>query len=94
MSVEPRNVQDVARLLRQREDLGFDEIFLEGLTREQVLRAIYEARGEVRGGAPADREGAPEPDRAPEDPSELDGPAIAFGVQYFSAQLIGSQAIQ
>ena len=33
------------RFLRQRQDLGLDEIFLEGLTREQVLSAAAEARG-------------------------------------------------
>ena len=34
----------LARFLRQRADLGVDEIFLEGLTREEVLQAAAEAR--------------------------------------------------
>ena len=44
MSADPRNIEAAARFLRQREDLGLDEIFLEGLTREQVLLAAAEAR--------------------------------------------------
>lgn len=44
MSAELRDIRDIARFLRQREDLGLDEVFLEGLTREQVLRAAGESR--------------------------------------------------
>ena len=48
------------RFLRQRQDLGLDEIFLEELTREQVLSAAAEARGGLRieRGRPPDRETA------------------------------------
>ena len=73
MSAEPRNIQDVARFLRQREDLGLDEIFLEGLTREQVLRAASEARRGVSG----ERIGAPEHRTARADPSEADGVEVS-----------------
>ena len=48
MSAEPRDIRDLARFLSQREDLGLDEVFLEGLTREQVLRAAGGARREAR----------------------------------------------
>ena len=68
MSAEPRNIRDIARFLRQREDFGLGEIFLEGLTREQVLRAASEARKGVWG----DRIGAPEPRTARADPGETD----------------------
>jgi len=80
VSTEPRNIRDVARFLRQRGELGLDEIFLERLTREQVLRAANEARaqasdeasgeaggeasGEARRGAQAERRGVPA--RAPD----------------------------
>ncbi len=81
MSVEPRHVQEVARLLRQRGDLGLDEIFLEGLTREQVLQAADEARAEVRRGAQPQRRGVPERasghETARAGPSESDGLEIS-----------------
>jgi DNA polymerase len=48
VSAEPRYIRDLARFLSQREDLGLDEVFLEGLTREQVLRAAGGARREAR----------------------------------------------
>ena len=48
MSAEPRDIRDLARFLSQREDLGLDEVFLEGLTREQVLRTVGGARREAR----------------------------------------------
>ncbi|MCH7892469.1 MAG: hypothetical protein IH921_13290, partial [Gemmatimonadetes bacterium] len=77
MSAEPRNVRDVARFLRQREDLGLGEIFLERLTREQVLQAADEARAEVRRGAQPERRGVPERasghETARAGPSEPDG---------------------
>ena len=44
MSADPRNIRDAVRFLQQREDLGFHELFLEGLTREQVFLAATEAR--------------------------------------------------
>ena len=72
MSAEPRSIRDVARFLRQREDLGLDEIFLEGLTREQVLRAAGEARS-----AQTERRGVPEHETARADPSEHDGLEIS-----------------
>ena len=76
MSAEPRNIRDVARFLRQQGELGLGEIFLERLTREQVLRAANEARaeaggeasgeasGKARRGAQAERRGVPA--RAPD----------------------------
>ena len=73
MSAEARSIRDVARFLRQREDLGLDEIFLEGLTREQVLRAA----GEARRGAQPERRGVPEHETARADPSERDGVEIS-----------------
>ena len=73
MSAELRNVRDVALFLRQREDLGLDEIFLERLTREQVLRAA----GEARSGAQAERRGAPEHETARADPNEREGVEIS-----------------
>ena len=48
MSADRKNIEDAARFLRQREDLGLDELFLEGLTREQVLLAAAEARKGLR----------------------------------------------
>jgi uracil-DNA glycosylase family 4 len=73
VSAEPRSIQDVARFLRQREDLGLDEIFLEGLTREQVLRAA----GEARRSGQRERRGAPEHETARADPSEADGVEVS-----------------
>ena len=73
MSAEPRNIRDVARFLSQREDLGLDELFLEGLTREQVLRAV----GEARWGAQPERGGVPEHETARADVSEPDGLEIS-----------------
>jgi uracil-DNA glycosylase family 4 len=55
VSADPSNIRDAVRFLAQREDLGLDEIFLEGLTREQVLLAAAEARRGLHtepGGAP------------------------------------------
>ncbi len=47
---DPIDTSDFARYLRQRADLGLDEIFLEGLTRDEVLEVVAEAR---RGAASA-----------------------------------------
>ena len=44
MSADPKDLREIARFLRQREDLGVDEIFLERLTRHQVLHDAAEAR--------------------------------------------------
>ncbi|MEE8147444.1 MAG: uracil-DNA glycosylase [Longimicrobiales bacterium] len=79
MSAEPRstgppNVEEIARFLRQRADLGLDEIFLEGFTREQVLRAAAEARTSVH----RQQRGAPEHEPAsilPSDGDEVEIPA-------------------
>ena len=68
MSADPANIRDAVRFLRQRADLGLDEIFLEGLTREQVLLAVAEAR---RGLHTAPR-GAPEHEITPADATEGD----------------------
>jgi uracil-DNA glycosylase family 4 len=73
VSAEPRSIRDVARFLSQRADLGLDELFLEGLTREQVLRAA----GEARRGAQPERRGVPEHETARADPSEPDGLEIS-----------------
>ncbi len=73
MSAELRDVRDLARFLRQREDFGLGEIFLDSLTREQVLRAV----GEVRRGAQPERQGSPEHETARADPSERDGMEIS-----------------
>ena len=61
MSPDRRDIRDVARFFRQREDLGLDEIFLEGLTREQVLKAAAEA---CRAAAEARKGAGSEPGRA------------------------------
>jgi DNA polymerase len=60
VSVGPKYIRDVVRFLRQREDLGLDEIFLERLTRDQVLLAAAEARS----GAQTERTRAPEHETA------------------------------
>ncbi len=44
MSAEPKDIRDVVRFLQQGADLGLGEIFLEGLTRNEVLMAVAEAR--------------------------------------------------
>ncbi len=64
-STGPPDVEEIARFLRQREDLGLDEIFLEGFTREQVLHAAAKARTAVHR-PPSD---APEHETAPVLPS-------------------------
>ena len=71
MSADPRNVRDFAHFLRQREELGLGEIFLETLTREQVLMAVAEAGR----GSQTERRGTPETARAR--PSERDGVEIS-----------------
>ena len=68
MSADPQDIRDVARFLRQRGDVGLDEIFLEGLTREQVLRIVAEARG----GVPTEPRVAPEHEAGRPDPDEGD----------------------
>ena len=73
MSTDPKDIRDVARFLRQREDLGLDEIFLERLTREQVLMAAAEARR----GSHTEHGGTPEHGMARADPSEGDGVEIS-----------------
>jgi DNA polymerase len=86
VSPGPKDLADIARFLRQREELGLNEIFLDGLTREQVLDAAAEARRsatEDRGSPhrnprvdPGDGDGlvAPPPDV---DLAELDYPELA-----------------
>ena len=69
MSVDPKDIRDVVHFLRQREDLGPDEIFLERLTRDQVLMAVAEARR----GAHTPTAGAPKREIARADPGEGDG---------------------
>ena len=75
MSADPRDIRDVVRFLRQREDLGLGEIFLEGLTRDQVLMAAAEAQ--ARGGAQTEGTGAPESETAHADASDGDGVEIS-----------------
>ena len=65
MSTDPRDIRDVVKFLRQREDLGLGEIFLERLTRDQVLLAAAEARR----GARTEWMGTPEQETARADPS-------------------------
>jgi uracil-DNA glycosylase family 4 len=91
MSADPKAVREVARFLRQREDFGVREIFLEGLTRTEVLRAALEARKEVsppledRGGASpagaARRRVPEEPLRAPESGTQRPPPRDDGGVK-------------
>ena len=79
MSTEPRSARDVARFLRQQEDLGLDEIFLEEFTREQILRVVGEARTRVatrRRGA-GEQETAHEHARARTDPREDDSAEVS-----------------
>ncbi len=71
MSADPRDIRDVVRFLQQREDLGLGEIFLEVLTRDQVLEAAAEAQ--ARSGAQTERTVVPEHEPAPADASEGDG---------------------
>ena len=73
MSTDPRDIRDVVKFLRQREDLGLGEIFLERLTRDQVLLAAAEARR----GARTEWMGTPEQETARADPSEGDGLGIS-----------------
>ena len=75
MRADPRDIRDVVRFLRQREDLGLGEIFLERLTRDQVLLAAAEAQ--ARSGAPTEGTGAPEHEPARADASEGDGVEIS-----------------
>ncbi len=72
MRADSRDIRDVARFLRQREELGLNEIFLDRLTRDQVLMAVAEARK----GAQTERAGAPERKVSRADPSEGDGVEI------------------
>ena len=74
------SASDGARLLRQRVEMGGQDIFLEGLTREQALALARAARvhgaGEVRAGAPAPgapARGAPARER-PAGPAGAPGP--------------------
>ena len=69
MSEGSGEFRDVARFLRQREELGLDEIFLEGLTRKQVLMAVAKARRGVQ----SERDAAPEHETVRADPSQSDG---------------------
>ena len=85
MSTDPKDIRDVVRFLRQREDLGLGEIFLERLTREQVLMAAAEARR----GAQTEWMGAPEHETARADPSggdglEISSPAVDLTVLKYS----------
>ena len=73
MSADPRDIRDVVRFLRQQEDLGLGEIFLERLTRDQVLVAAAEARS----GARAERTGAQEHEPVRADASEGNGVEIS-----------------
>ncbi len=73
MSADPKNLEDVARFLRQQEDLSLDEIFLEGPTREQVLIAVAGARRGVH----TKRSGATVHETARADPTEDDGVEIS-----------------
>ncbi len=69
MSADPRNAREVAHFLRQREELGLGEIFLERLTREQVFMAVSEARR----GSHTERRGTAKHETARARPSERDG---------------------
>lgn len=69
MSAEPKGIGDVARFLQQRDDLGLGDIFLEKLTRDQVLMAAAEARR----GAQTERVPAPARETVRADPDEGDG---------------------
>ena len=85
MSAEPRSVREVARFLRQQEDLGLDEIFLEEHTREQILSTVGEARAqEVARERGTAREHATvlEHARPRTDPSEDDRVEIAPEVDF------------
>jgi len=73
VSADPRDIRDVAHFLRQREDLGLNEIFLEGLTRERVLVAAAEARRRAR----TEGTGASQHKTARADPSEGAGLEIS-----------------
>ena len=75
MSAAPRDIRDVVQFLRQREDLGLGEIFLEKLTRDQVLLAAAEAR--ARSSAQTVRTGAQEHEPARADAIEGDGVEIS-----------------
>ena len=73
MSPDRKRVRNIARFLRQREDLGLGEIFLEGLTRDQVLMAAAEARGSAQ----TERTDAPEHETTRADPVEGEGEEIS-----------------
>jgi uracil-DNA glycosylase family 4 len=79
VSADRTNIEDAARFLRQREDLGLDEIFLEGLTREQLLSAVAEARrgAYAERGRPTEREAAHADETAPAAPTGDDGVEIS-----------------
>jgi len=77
VSADPKDIRDVARFLRQREDLGLGDIFLEGLTRDQVFMAVAEARQ----GLHAKRSGAPERETADTEPNESDGQGERDGAE-------------
>lgn len=88
MSVGPkegagrRSVEEVARFLRQRADMGFDEVFLEGLTRDQVLRVVEGARAkEARAKASDDAQAgaSSEPRKAVLGPTRTGGPGAPSG---------------
>ena len=89
MSADPRNIRDAVRYLRQREDLGLDEIFLEGLTREQVLFAAAAARRGLHTGLrdPKEPRDAAEPRTATEDDSVRGDPTERDGVEIFAADV-------
>jgi len=77
VSEGPGDLGDIARFFRQQEELGLHEIFLDRLTREQVLLAAAEAR---RGAHDAVEISAPDVDLAAPgypDLASLDYPALA-----------------
>ncbi len=85
MSTDPNDIREVARFLRQRLDLGLGDIFLEGLTREQVLMAVAEARE----GLHAKRSGAPEHETAAAEPNQGDGARDGAPVSTSDVDLVG-----
>ena len=76
VSADPKFIEDAARFLRQREDLGLDELFLESLTREQVLLVAAEARKGLR----AKLRGVPEHETSQAHATALAAPTRDDGV--------------
>ena len=96
MSADPKNLRDVAHFLRQREDLGLGEIFLEKLTREQVLGIVAEARR----GVPREPRGAPEHETARNDPDATDTVEISApegnltGLRYAELKAVAESCVR